>query len=100
MNKSKLNNWFITFISRKKKMIYYDEYNRDIDNIQLCGEGNGCGCGDGYGKVSGEVFSYEPDQYVDNHWVHCANGNGALNGDGFGDGRGDGRGDENGNIRE
>lgn len=35
---SKLNNWFITFISRKK-LIYYDEYNQDIDNIQLCGGG-------------------------------------------------------------
>ena len=88
---SKLNNWFITFISRKK-LIYYGEYNQDIDNIQLCGGGNGFGCGDGYGKENGEVFVYMFD--------HLANGSGALNGGGNGSGFGDGYGYKNGCIVE
>ena len=92
---SKLNNWFITFTSHKK-IIYYDEYNQDVDNIQLCGGGNGFGCGDGYGKENGEVFVYMFDHLTDS----LANGSGALNGDGNGSGFGDGHGYKNGCIVE
>ena len=46
MSKSKLNNWFITFTSHKK-IIYYDEYNQDVESAWLCGGGNGFGVGVG-----------------------------------------------------
>ena len=92
---SKLNNWFIIFVSYKK-VIYYDEYNRDVENTQLYGRGDGFGCGDGYGKENGEIFVYMFDHLIDS----LANGSGALNGDGNGSGFGDGCGYDDGSIRE
>ena len=95
MSKSKLNNWFITFTSHKK-IIYYDEYNQDVESAWLCGGGNGFGCGCGYGRVNGEGFVYTFDHLTDS----LANGSGALNGDGNGSGFGNGYGYDDGSIRE
>ena len=92
---SKLNNWFITFISRKK-IICYDEYNQDMEDTQLCGVGNGYGCGDGYGEENGEVFAYTFYPIINNFISGC----GSSHGDESGRGSGDGYGYDNGCIIE
>lgn len=91
---SKLNNWFITFISHKK-IIYYDDYVQGLD-LQLNGSEDGSGFGDNPGNISGGANDDVFVQYMLFQDGGHGNGRGSLNGSGAGDGLGDGGGGTNG----
>ena len=91
---SKLNNWFITFISRKK-LIYYNDYIQGL-YLQLNGNEDGSGFGDDSGNISGGVNGYVYVQYMLLQDGGRGNGSGSLNGSGAGDGLGVGGGGTNG----
>lgn len=91
---SKLNNWFITFISRKK-ITHYNDYIQGLD-LQLNGGEDGSGFGDDSGNISGRANGDVSVQYMLLQDGGFGNGSGGLNGSGAGDGLGDGGGGTNG----